>query len=454
MFYPTKEQADKAVWIHNRNLTKREHLANGCGLFGLMLMAFGLAPSKAAQNIGMLLMLIGIVLSGRLAWERFWSDPLFWLCFSWIGYVLLSAWCFSVQEPEFAAAHWDQGRKMLRLVYLPITAWWLAADFRRIQLVLLLVLFGILFAILAYADWRNLISVLVDGAPPIRSGFGINAQHFGLLCLLALLGLAAHYSKWIGSSPGLWSLVRTLLLILVVLLLLVAFIITQVRAVWFAFAIIFGLSMVAGVANLFRYRRRRYLNGGWALVPLVMICIFIYMQWGTIKHRMVPELQVASEYLLEKKAPDSMSSMYIRLRLWSIAKDGIVSRPIFGWGPAGEKKLISEAIDEPDYVRTFSHVHNSFLSLAVRTGLVGVVFFGVAAVLIGKTTKKAWRHGYLDGRMAFYFFAVFAVFLFANLAESYLDRQLGWFVAALFGGASYSFAFHSFEGDKACSDDG
>lgn len=422
--------------------TRWNRIANSCGLLGLMLVALGLASSKAAQNFGMLLMLVGIVLSGRQVWDRFWRDPLCWLCLGWIGYVLFSAWIFSAQTPAYAAAHWDHAGEMLRLAYIPLAAWWFAADSQRIRISLLLVLIGLLLAVFINADWNHLLSMLIQGVAPNRSGFGMNEQHFGLLCVLALAGFGVFYIEWIGTGSHTQRLLRALLLAVTGLLVLTALVITQARTTWLAFALLLGLAAVAGAASWVRGRRRGLWEGAGLLIAAVLVSSFVYVQWSAVEQRMAPELQVIADYLREGKAPDYESSMFVRFRLWSIAQDGIIARPLFGWGPAGEKRLIAEAVGEPSYVREFGHVHNSYLGLAVRSGAIGLAIVAAVVILIGQATLQARRRRCLDDRLALYLVIVLGIFLFANLTESYLDRQLGWFIAAFFGGAGYSFSLH------------
>lgn len=419
-----------------------EQLSLGCGQLGLVLMAVGLAASKAAQNIGVFLMLVGILLSGRRAWGRIGRDPLLWIYISWVGFILLSAWIFSALAPEYAADHWDKARQMLRLGYILLAAWWFAGDPQRIRIALFLMLAGVVFAIAANADWAGLISVLIEGAVPYSWGFGMNEQHFGLMCILALLTVGFFFKEWVGKGSNIWRLSRVVLLAALVVIFLAALLITKARTVWIAFFILLVLAAMLGVAFWLKRSQKNEKSGIILLAAVAFIAVFVYAQRDAIEQRLLPELRVVAEYLGTGGAVSYESSMSIRFHLWDIAKEGIFARPFFGWGPAGEKRLISEAETKPAAIREFGHVHNSFLGLAVRGGVVGVVIFSAVILLIGRSVVSARRRGCLDDRLALYLIIVFGVFMFVNLTESYLDRQIGWIVAAFFGGASYSFSLH------------
>lgn len=413
-----------------------QRLATRCGVSGLALVAVGLATSKAAQNIGMALMLAGILLSGPRAWNRLSRDPLLWLCIVWIAFVLGSAWLAAARVPAYANMQWDETLEMARLLYLPLCAWWFAAGRQPIRLYLCLAVAGVLLAIVLRLDWARLPLVLLGQLDAPRSGFGANAQHFGYLCAMTLAACGTFYSEWLDGGRR-W--LRSAAWLAVVALVLTAFIWTQARTAWIAFILLVGIALLVSILR--RRRVEPFARDKLGLLAALLVAgLFTYVQWSTIHKRVAPELEVVQTYLAEGTEPAKLSSTLVRLHLWGIAWDGIKERPLGGWGPGAEEMLIAEASGVPDYIKRFDHVHNSFLGLAVRGGLIAVGVFIAVAALVGRVVWSAWRKGRLDGRIAAYLGIAFGVFLVVNVTESYLARQLGWFVAAFFGGAGYSFA--------------
>lgn len=428
----------------SRIATDYKKFVAAIGSAGLAFIAIGLALSKAMQNLGMALVLLGILLSGRAVWRRLFYDPLVWLCLVWIVYIVTSAWMAAAQTPADALSHWDYARKMARLLYIPLVAWWFHADPHRIRLALQLMVLGVLAAILIHMDWTHLLQGLVRSVPLYRNGFGINAQHFGLMCVLALVSLTVFFPQWSGrvdNKSRHWWLLRGLVLIAIAVLILLAALISQARTAWISLALLLGLATLYGVICGLRGRGSSAL---WLISAVVLTGVFIATYWGTVERRLVPELKIVASYVAEEQVPAEVTSMSVRLRLWEAGIDGIAARPWFGWGPGGEKVLVAMAAnDSAPYLAEFSHVHNSFLSLVIRSGLIGFIILSIVAATIGRAAFRGWKVGLLDGRLFTYLSIVFGVFLFVNLTESYLDLQIGWFIIAFFGGAAYSFTLCS-----------
>lgn len=408
-----------------------ERIGNTLGVLGLYLSAFGLATSKAAQNSGAFLMLVGIILTWRHAWPNLRSSALLWLCAAWILYCFISAGVSAARAPEFADKHWGEAVDMIRLLHIPLFAWWYGANLNRLRNAFLFAMGGLLLAILLHMNWAEVPAVLLGEAFPVRNGFGDSPVRFGIYCVLALAGLALFSKEWLRTN----GYAYLFLLIPLAALIALALFFTLTRAAWLILIILIALASGYFAARTFR-RPRSLL-----ILTIIVLCGsgIAYSQKDVIQKRVVNEVQVVAEFIETRELPADLSSMGVRFHLWSLALQSIRERPLFGWGPAGEYQLIKSASDIPAEIQKHYHFHNSFIGVVVRAGLVGSVFFLAAIVLVGTATFKAWRAGRLEGSVALYLVVAFFVFMTANLTDNYFDRQHGWFIAALLGGAGYTF---------------
>ena len=83
-------------------------------------------------------------------------------------------------------------------------------------------------------------------------------------------------------------------------------------------------------------------------------------------------------------APVIVESGELRLAAISPAMQAISAKPLFGWGLLSDSTVLSDIIGKQNYV------DNTYLSLAVETGLFGLGAFLLLAAAIVLVTRRAW----------------------------------------------------------------
>jgi len=88
------------------------------------------------------------------------------------------------------------------------------------------------------------------------------------------------------------------------------------------------------------------------------------------------------------------TSLGVRVLLWEHGTDLVRERPLLGYGLQHTKALVQTALNTADTAeRTYTHFHNGYLTIAVQSGLTGLVcilaVLLVAAVLALRTLNQA-----------------------------------------------------------------
>jgi O-antigen ligase len=83
-------------------------------------------------------------------------------------------------------------------------------------------------------------------------------------------------------------------------------------------------------------------------------------------------------------SPVIAESNELRLAAISPALQAIAARPLFGWGLLSDSAVLSDIIGRQNFV------DDTYLSLAVETGLVGLAAFVLLAGAIVLATRRGW----------------------------------------------------------------
>jgi O-antigen ligase len=80
------------------------------------------------------------------------------------------------------------------------------------------------------------------------------------------------------------------------------------------------------------------------------------------------------------------------------------------------------------------HVHQSYLDLLLRTGVVGLLLFVGMGVRLLYLAARAFASTKSDRSMPFFFLAALCVFAVASLTDSLVFSQQGWMLLSLVAG--------------------
>lgn len=247
-----------------------------------------------------------------------------------------------------------------------------------------------------------------------------NAIHFGngsmALAMICLCGLLSGLEKRI---PGYLAGV----LLLGFVFGMYAVLASGSRGVWIAFPV-----LVIVLVTLYwrRISIGKKLLGGIAVAGI--LGGMTMFQFGTIESRVTQGVDQYSAYF---GSGQNGTSVGLRLDMWKAGLVAFDENPVIGVGPAGVDRVVSGLIDEqlihPNTAR-FRHLHNQFIDILARQGVVGIAFY---ILLIGSIIYSFLRI-FLDVRVSPLGHALSAaglVFvvqhLIVSLTLSTLERSIG-----------------------------
>jgi O-antigen ligase len=415
----------------------RSPLVELAGIFGLYATAFfaRLVPSLA--YVGLTVMVLAFLLQLPRIWPQLRRDALFRLVALFTLYlVLLTGWSV-VKFPDIAALQVSDAWSLLQTWFFLMAAWWFGRRQDRMLLALLLALTGLVIKTVYVLDPEQLAAIF-HGA---RSGFGMSHISFSLYSATAILGLLVLAPRIWGSMQqrGRFAL-RLTLWTLCLVLMIEGLIATQSRITWIACVLVFVPVLVIHLRNWLRAHptlpRSRI-----AMVGLLMLVIsggLLLVNADTLRHRLQVERDTAAAILaldLKRIPTDRESSLGVRFHLYQYGFNKWRERPLFGWGPGATKPLID--LQQQKELRDWPHLHNTYLEILLRLGLVGAAFYLAGAWLLLRALLRAHRSGTLAPDLALYLYGVFALTAIWSITDFRMIHADWLFYSLLFGGIAY-----------------
>lgn len=411
------------------NRVGRAHpLVEIIGLLGLALVAFALALGNTGQSVGMGLLLIASLFAWRALWTGLKSDWVARFALIWFCFVLLRALWGSWEMPALASEHLDRTRNIARVLLFPLACWWLGGDRRAVVSLCAVVLAGAVAGILYYGNWHGLDVFTI----PQRLRFGGDPRLQGLLYVSILAGMIAFARAWWGSSVNRTAFfLRALLWVLLYLLILWALIAVQARAAWIAGALVGSIFFICFIWNKLRRHaggRRHELAIGLSFLVSTSAVLAIFAD--TIANRMLEE-HGHYELVIQGEVQEIEDrSVATRLYLIGVGWSTWLDRPFFGWGPGSSEYLIAHG-DMPGELQGSAELHNNYLDVLMRFGMVGtLLFFGFWSWLILRTLRHV-RAGDIPADVGALGLSVSLIFFIVNFTDTYIDFQFGWFYMLL-----------------------
>lgn len=409
------------------------------GLAGLCIYVFAFPFSKDICYIGEWMMVGAFIISVPHFWPRMKHDPVF------IGFLVLLVYLvfkgastfFFYKEPVADIA--DAVRFRLRFLWIFIIAWWLGGTRTSLLRLLGISLFGFL-VLLATGFETRLLEAFERG---LRTGFGLNPQHFALYSATALSGCLILAGDFWGTR---YRYFRIFLWLILVLVLFELVIFSQTRTIWMALILVLFFSGTAGViyaakhGHLRRRRQKIYLFSGCSIV-MFLIILGVHFHSDTINKRVASEFAVLEQLFSSGKTDikaDSLLGKRAFLWEWSLAK--ISKRPLTGWKiDDTSKDYISQSREIHDSASHFHHVHNSYLEVILNQGLIGLFVFLFFPVYVVCSVAMHFKKGRIPLRFFMFFCSFVIISAVANISEAYITSWLFWPYLTMFLGGFYSF---------------
>ncbi len=315
-----------------------------------------------------------------------------------------------------------------------------------------LLLFSAAAGLLIHLAWFAPESHWTAGWRGTRVDFGFrNAQHTGVLFATALLAGAIFLPRLLTSCTPRVRILIAPLGIAFVMLMLFGTLVTQVRGAWLGLVVAaVVLSSLGTVSLLFghrlthRQRMKRGAAAGMALALVVSGLVYLEADKRVVKRIASESVSIEALGRMARLEEIPLTSIGVRVASWAASLEWIAERPIFGWGGRSASRLIrhSPHFDER-FKSRFGHLHNSYLETLVTVGGAAVACMAGVVLLVGWRVTSAWRNGRIPTDVFVFAWAFFAFWTVANLFESYIMYDSGFYLNALIGGFVYAWCLRA-----------
>jgi len=421
--------------------------------FGLYLFAFFslLSTSLSALTLGVVVI---SVMTDPKFWKNTTRTPLFWL-FVISGVYLLVRTILAVHEfPPSAPLQYDNASSWFQLWLFLFMGWTVKDDLRKVQRILALCLAGLLTGMIIYTIKRP--EVVFSGA---RTGFHLRVIAFSLYCSTAILGLILLAPRALRKKPSCEiSLGKVIIWGVLLLSLGETFILGRSRGAWTSALIVIPVITFLKFKGSLRKNplELRYRISFLALA--VVILLFVVLAGSkSIKERVSAELPMIRAALKGEfdKIPTKGFGVRVQALRYGLSK--IKERPLLGWGPGSTKYLISKS-NNPHLLHPLAegkyawidHLHNTYLEILFRFGLVGAVIFGLLIFWLLKPIILAINENSLPKDIALFVVGTFALIAIWSISDFRLlhhDWRNYWLLIA---GIAYGLGAIREDGKDSC----
>lgn len=367
---------------------------------------------------------------------RISRDWLALLCYAWAGYALVRFVLGIVVYGQKGTSEWLYAFPAL----FPLVGVALYATRRYIFSAGTLLLACGLIGLVVTLDFRTIFAG-ERAAPlfhhnPIHAGIG-----GGMLFLTAIFWLlhAAETGRYAGRVK--WSCLA--LGLSTAVLSLVGVLGSQSKGAWLALAATMGFMALLSLYHL-AGRWRLHLLGGLVVLALAVSAVaapYVVKVAGSTADAAVTMMDTAlatkdpvgamQATIADKTVPSAMRE---RLMLWSNALELIEASPLVGWGNGWLTEWTRTTYADVGYTL----LHNGYLEILVRHGLLGFAFLLVFAVAAAQRVNAARRDSRIASSTAAYLYSM-SFFFFATIATNSNNRlALGESFFLLAGGAVFA----------------
>ena len=216
--------------------------------------------------------------------------------------------------------------------------------------------------------------------------FGLNTEILGVNKNRLLCGMTLIVSPLLGcilANDEEYSSLQVIALGGTIALFLLALVLSEVRtAILGLFAILLVLLLTKSLKSFFIF----------LLAIIVVLAFFVFT--GRLQQGWNDLLQSSKSFhpcwndLLLWSNGNPNSSWGIRLELWRLAFEGLLDKPIFGWGSRPYYTLLDSGFTWT--VPTFNptHAHNDTLNFGLSNGLFGLVGWATTLLLLFKRARN------------------------------------------------------------------
>jgi O-antigen ligase len=179
------------------------------------------------------------------------------------------------------------------------------------------------------------------------------------------------------------------------------------------------------------------------LLAVSMALVFtavLTLNMDTIKKRLSQEHDTFAATLSLDLTNVPRSSFGARIHLGMYGYELVKERPILGWGPGSKATYFIADLKDNHTVKGYDHLHNTYLEVLVRIGIVGAALLGLTVWLVLRSLWRGHRSGVLPHDLFLFMAGSFSLMAVWCITDFHLDKPDFRFYWILFAGIAYSFA--------------
>ena len=421
-------------------------IVNYTGLLATCAFGFFAWLSTTGANTALAILFLAFVLC-RPAWSVCRRDPLMWLFIAFAAYVFLRTGLAIAEFPQTRQLQIKDAQNWLKLFAFWPIAWWLEGDLKRINLVLTLAVSGLMIGMLSHAEWQSLLHMAVAK----RTGFKLKVIFSGLISGTVILGLLLFAPRIWGGDKKIAPRLTQIALWLASLYLATYMLLASLsRGAWLAAASVISVTVFIRYALPIKTAKTSFGK----MIPITLLALAIVggmagLNLEKIRSRLHAESEVAASLLRGEQERLPRTSVGFRFDVQRFGLNKWLERPLFGWGTGTTEYLIAHSdrlqLLHPSSrggVDWMDHLHNSYLEILLRFGVIGALLLTVAALLLINAVVRAHRAGLIP-RDYFLFllgsFGLVAIWSLFDFRALHADWRAYWLLLA---GAAYTFRLH------------
>lgn len=422
----------KAAWSRD----KRECVASVLGYGGLFLFSLAVFLDIAQANQGLILMAAGLVVARHRNWRLLRRDPMLWLSFIFLLYLLFRSTLAVFEFPFLWKEIFNEGVNwpIRGFFALLVTGFWLSGRPERLVPVSwFMALCGFLTRIFIRLDWRHLSEQLHSfWAGSQRATFGYSSVQLGTWGAIVLWGVVFCAPRWIRGTGGWKRLIAGILSWLPAMAVsLAALLFSQSRSAWLAAMIVFPVGLAGWVLFYGEKGRKKSHQAG--LIVLGLITVLLLANLGVVHKRLRQERATLTQVLSADVQDLPEDSVGLRIRMYESFWENWREKPLLGWGPGIPGWLLSRSDIHDSSGEGFSHYHNSYFDSLLQLGFIG---FAAVAGMFFLILQSAWQRS-CPRNIGYAISGALAIFGLCALTGETLLSANGGYLLSLLGGAAY-----------------
>ena len=411
------------------------------GKVGFYLFAASLLLSTSTASVALGLMGVAFFCQLPIFWLVIRKEPILWLGLLFFPYLVCRMMTEIMTNPAETTMQLDASWAWMSMWAFIIISWWTENRSDMIYKALFLALVGFLVRIgydLLFEVSPGEIGLFFQG---IRTGLNYSVNAAGLYTATAIWGLVLMSPRFfqIKSSFALREGGIFIWIAGMIVMLHFCFI-TQSLSAMFSLAVVLMIMLPAGYMLSKKRRQGLGPKKTWlctACVAAVLILTSIFLG-DKIINRAVVESNTLFSIISPERQNIPKTALGLRFDMLCLGGAKFLQKPLTGWGPGTSIIHLFAQGEGYDHIRHYPHLHNTYLIVLVRLGVIGALFYFLGTCFYVRSLIRSYRSQLMPGILLFFFCGVSLLILLSSLASFHITDVDFRFYWLLLAGLAYS----------------